>query len=401
MQNGPLCPAQAPNSSLMFLDGLRGLASLYVVIGHARLLLWEGYREGYLLQPEQYSALDKGLMYFFSLFKYGHEAVIFFFIISGFVIHLRYAKKLTVEGSRAKFDWAQFVGRRARRLYPPLIAALLITYLVDVIGKSQGFGIYFQATPYSLINQVVRSDLSPITFVGNLAFLMQAYVPFYGTNGPLWSLKCEWWFYMVYPIFWWISRRSMGMAAGLMALLFAAATISGPWPVILFQQIFSSMLIWWLGAMMADYYTGRMRIPRGRVLAPASLIAAALLIASGKFAVHDLGVGIMFTALLTLCLYYQGRGWKLTLLSRVKPLGDMSYTLYVMHYPLLVVLSGWLMSRSPVGRLPQGFAWVMVGIALTLLASFALHFLVERPFQTQTRVNAVIGGRLFHSASNG
>jgi peptidoglycan/LPS O-acetylase OafA/YrhL len=389
-----------PNSNLMFLDGLRGLAALYVMVGHARWLLWEGYREGYLLHPEQYSILEKGLMYFLSLFRYGHEAVIFFFVISGFVIHLRYAKKIAVEGDRSKFDWARFVGRRARRLYPPLVAALFITYLVDVLGKSQGFNIYFQTTPYPLINQNIQSDISPITLLGNLAFLMQTYVPFYGTNGPLWSLKFEWWFYMIYPIFWWVNRRSVGLPLGLMVLLFAAATLSGPWPVKLFQEIFSAMLIWWLGAMAADSFVGRLRIPWGGITAPASLIVAALLIPSNRYGFHDLGMGIIFTVMLMFCLTLQDRNIKLTLLNRLKPLGDMSYTLYVMHFPLLVIMSGWLMKRSPDGRLPRGFGWVLTGVAFTLLASFALHFLVERPFLTQTKSRALIGSRFFHSTSN-
>src|SRR5262245_6559353 len=73
-------------SSLAVLDGLRGLAAAYVMVGHARWLLWEGYAKGYALHPSDYSFFQKGLVYFFAFFKFGEEAVLFFFVLSGFVI---------------------------------------------------------------------------------------------------------------------------------------------------------------------------------------------------------------------------------------------------------------------------------------------------------------------------
>jgi len=109
---------------LLFLDGLRGLAALFVMIGHARLLVWEGFSEGYELHPESYNAFNKMLVYFFSLFatKYGHQAVLFFFVLSGFVIHLKYAARLTADPNH-KFDHLNYFTRRIRRIYPPLIFA--------------------------------------------------------------------------------------------------------------------------------------------------------------------------------------------------------------------------------------------------------------------------------------
>jgi peptidoglycan/LPS O-acetylase OafA/YrhL len=189
------------NGNLLFLDGLRGLAALYVMVGHARWLLWEGYSEGFQKHPENYTVMNKALVYFFSLFKYGHEAVLFFFVLSGFVIHLRYARRMAEQGMAAKFDWGAFVWRRARRLYPPLLAAIVLAFILDSIGKANGFSIYHQGTPYPVVNANVVSHLDGITLLGNLAFLMNTYVPVFGCNGPLWSLKFEWWFYMIYPLF--------------------------------------------------------------------------------------------------------------------------------------------------------------------------------------------------------
>jgi peptidoglycan/LPS O-acetylase OafA/YrhL len=47
---------------------------------------------------------------------------------------------------------------------------------------------------------------------------------------------------------------------------------------------------------------------------------------------------------------------------------------------ILVLLSGWVMSRSPAGLLPDHFGWAVVGAATTLLVAYLLHFVVEKPF---------------------
>lgn len=365
------------DQSLQFLDGLRGLAALYVVVGHARWLLWEGLNEGYRLHPQDYSAFNKGLMYFFSCFKYGHEAVLFFFVLSGFVIHLRYARQLAAQGAAARFDLLAFVWRRARRLYPPLLAAIGLAMMLDSIGASQGWSIYRQATPYPLINTNVLFHHDPGTLLGNLAFLMNTYVPVFGCNGPLWSLKFEWWFYMIYPAFWWLSRRSLALATGLMIALFATSFLPH-WPVLLLRDIFSAMLAWWLGALLAEVLGGRLKW-RWELVAGFGLPAGtAAMFFPGPM--HDLGMALFVSALLAMAFRLQARKVRLTWLERLKPLGDMSYTLYVTHFPILVLAGGWLMSRAENGLLPQHFGWVCAGITITVLIAYALHFVVERPF---------------------
>ena len=48
------------------------------------------------------------------------------------------------------------------------------------------------------------------------------------------------------------------------------------------------------------------------------------------------------------------------MLEQLRPLGDCSYTLYVIHVPIVMFISGWLMSRSPTGALPTSFAWTLL-----------------------------------------
>lgn len=74
-------------SKTFMLDVLRGVAAIYVFLSHAKWLLWEGYSNGYKMHPDQYSFFEKICVYFFSLFSWGHLAVMLFFVLSGFVIH--------------------------------------------------------------------------------------------------------------------------------------------------------------------------------------------------------------------------------------------------------------------------------------------------------------------------
>jgi peptidoglycan/LPS O-acetylase OafA/YrhL len=138
------------------------------------------------------------------------------------------------------------------------------------------------------------------------------------------------------------------------------------------------MLAWWLGALLADIFAGRLKWRWHWVVVGAALTGVLALRYVGPL--HNLGMGLIFSAVLAGGFLLQE--WKIRLLwlEKMKPLGDMSYTLYVTHFPILVLVSGWLMSRSSKGLLPQHFGWVFGGIAATLLIAYGLHFIVERPF---------------------
>jgi peptidoglycan/LPS O-acetylase OafA/YrhL len=362
-------------AQLAFLDGLRGLAALYVAIGHARWLLWEGYAEGYKQHPERYSALGKALVYGLATFRWGHEAVIFFFVLSGFVIHLRYATKIA-GGSSEPFDFWPYLGRRARRLYPPLLAALLLTFALDAAGARLHLPTASATTPYPLLNANLGNDHSIPTALRNLVFIMD---PVFGTDGPLWSLNYEWYFYLLYPAVVPIARRSS--IAATLALVGLSILGAAPiWPSSMrwLYQVFQMMIVWWFGALLADRFAGRLRVGYRQLsvlmLAPLGLAAG---VTSAFF--HDLIVGVGFTGLIAACFALQEAGWSLRPLGRLQPLGNMSYTLYVIHFPILVLLGGWLMKRSG-GPLPGHFGWLLLGMSAVLIVAWLLHLVVERPF---------------------
>jgi peptidoglycan/LPS O-acetylase OafA/YrhL len=370
--------AQASTTNLAFLDGMRGIAAAYVMVGHARWLLWEGYSEGYLRHPERYSLGGKALVYAGSAFRWGHEAVLFFFVLSGFVIHLRYARRLQ-DGGDPRFDLGPYLYRRARRIYPPLIAALLITWGLDAFGAWLHLATADGTTLYPGMNVNIGRDHSLTTALRNLLCIM---FPVFGSDGPLWSLNFEWYFYLFYPAFYLVTRRSWVAATCLMVAL-SALGFAPIWPASLFwlRGVCAMMIVWWFGALLADCFVGRLRIHFASLVPALAAFLVLPFLHLGPTS-RDLVVGIGVAGFVAACFVLKERGASLAPLVRLGPLGEMSYTLYVVHFPILVLCSGLLM-RASGGTLPMHFGWVVVAIALCLTAAWALHFLVERPFTSR------------------
>lgn len=323
-------------------------------------------------------------MYFFSLFKYGHEAVLFFFVLSGFVIHLKYATNYKKE-EPAPFQYGQYLKRRAKRIYPPFIFALLFTTLLDSLGRQLHYSIYDAGTSYQLINENIRmNSWSFKTLLGNLFFLYRNYVPVYGTNGPAWSLKYEWWFYMLYPLFLLMGKKSILFPSLLMVALFALSFFPAYWPERLIQDIFSMMLTWWLGVLLAEIYAGRLQWKFSYIsffmLIP--LLIPVLNRIPVSNVLYDLCTAFFFTGVIAGCLCLSTGSLIIRSLEKLKKVGDFSYTLYIIHFPILIFLSGWIMEHHN-GKLPAGFLYVPVGIVLTTASAWAIHFFTERPFTSR------------------
>ncbi len=191
-----------PSSQRHFihLDMLRGLCALGVVVGHLRGFLLVDF--GSLHTP---SLADRMLYFFAGL---GHQSVLAFFALSGFLVG---GKALTaiVAGT---WSWGAYLVARLTRLWTVVVPALIVTLALDRTGTwltaGNGYdGAYFRilASGPGILNP---ADNSFTTLLANIAFLQTIASPVFGTNGPLWSLANEFWYYVVFPLAAWTFSRN-------------------------------------------------------------------------------------------------------------------------------------------------------------------------------------------------
>lgn len=233
---------KTPSSQkLAKLEALRGGAAFYVMLGHTfsdRLFIG-GRNLSFLLD-------------------FGQEAVILFFILSGFVIQYSF------ERANDK-SFTLFFAKRFLRIYIPLIIVFIVNYfLVCFQQRSIFYPDWMQLTGNILMLQDAGS-LKPNVICG----------PFLG-NSPLWSLSYEWWFYMLF--FFIVSRNRKQASLIVYSIGLIAATTYFFYPNFI-NRILMYMIIWWIGADIAILYlNGRsisLRTLRGPLLA---LLATTLIL---------------------------------------------------------------------------------------------------------------------------
>jgi peptidoglycan/LPS O-acetylase OafA/YrhL len=131
--------------------------------------------------------------------EYGHSGVVMFFVLSGYVIAFVCENKHS--------DFRCYMTARFARLYSVLLFALLLTFVLDTTGRS------LDPSTYSGI-----PDSSP--FAGaiiNVLFLQQSslFSFKYFSNGPLWSLSYEFWYYVIFGCYFYLRgyARYLSIAA--------------------------------------------------------------------------------------------------------------------------------------------------------------------------------------------
>jgi peptidoglycan/LPS O-acetylase OafA/YrhL len=360
--------------NLRSLDALRGILAAYVVIHHSRWLLWAGH-SAWIQMP--HPAWANALAYSSAVFRYGHEAVMVFFALSGFFIHLRTAKKLAA-GGMPQMDISQFYARRAHRLLAPYLAALAVTFALDMLGRHFFPALYSARTGDSLIDDLFsRKDYSAAAVLPAFCLLPASLGHDFGTNGPLWSLAYEVVYYLLYP-FWNLLRLRSGflayVAAPAICLGLALVPASG-FPV----SVLTLYPIWLAGAGLAELFC-RGLVPQWSALAAAAAFAGAFVL---HHVAHTPAAGVLVNAILgvsaawcfaLLPLSCVEHGWHRVL----EYLGIRSYTIYIVHFPIIVVISSWAFTTR--GGLPQSGWLAIAGTFVTLVLCIVVFELCEKHF---------------------
>ncbi|MGE3298517.1 MAG: acyltransferase family protein [Porticoccaceae bacterium] len=332
----------------LYLDWLRGLAAVIVFVTHVR--------GGYFVQ---WSDLDPGsktwINYFlFGLTRLGREAVIVFFVLSGYLV----GGQAILANAKGRFSLRSYFSARVARLYTVLIPALVLTALFDHLR-----GAWTEPTN------------GWIAFVANLAFLQGIQGEPYGSNAPLWSLAYEWWFYVLFGLGAAVAIRLSKLtriAAGLML----AGCIMVLWlknlPVLLMFPI------WLCGVAIRGLPVPRR--PGGWLLAT-SLLALTLALGASSLLRDMRGDYLVGIATAFLIVGLRGvppvqRQW----FSLGRRLAAMSFSLYAVHYPLNALILG----RFVPSRLSVADPTAWVSLLVLALGMASICFLVYASFERHT-----------------
>jgi len=349
------------SKSLKSLDGIRGLAALYVMIHHARLTLTQSYHNGLGLHPEKYAWYDKAMVYFFSLFKFGHEAVIVFFVLSGFVIHLKQADR---KYDFRNFKLTEYLKKRIVRIYPTLLTSFIICILVELLINA--------VTGESLVLLFSKYRLSG--FLYNLFLIPEG--PIWGHNYPMWSLKHEWFFYLMYPfLLWQLCNRPILTVATILTLYFSYCFgLEIPY----IGTAAYTLLIWSLGALLAYLYkNGKMKyVP---YLSSLSLFYPLINRESiSTYPLLDLVFGLIVSGVLALIISRRVT-YVSSFLIKLSWLGAFSYSLYLLHTPLIYAMEKIIIFSTNKQTTAYHLWYVVMACLIIPPLCYMIYYCTERP----------------------
>lgn len=324
-------PRKLSGAASASLDLMRAIAACAVMFGHLRAFFFVDFQ--HLAAKTWYF---KGLYF---LTGFGHQAVMVFFVLSGFLISAT-AIRAHVTG---QWSWRDYAINRATRLYVVLIPGLLLGLLWDFLGSRLSGGLGFYSHPIRDFGSAVPLEhLSASAFFGNLFFLQTILCPTFGSNGPLWSLANEFWYYVLFPValgavLAWVGKR-VGPALGLTCLAVCVSWFIG-------LGIFMGFLIWLAGCALVFFYS-KTRIHSKMWFAFSLLCSLTLLCASLYIArefgtnplISDLSVGFAFAIFLYVALQSSFGENSPRYLAMARDFAGFSYSLYVLHFPFLFLL---------------------------------------------------------------
>ncbi|MBP1204728.1 lipopolysaccharide/colanic/teichoic acid biosynthesis glycosyltransferase/peptidoglycan/LPS O-acetylase OafA/YrhL [Duganella sp. 1411] len=357
---------------------LRGLAALQVAAAHLRAHVFPGL-----------STLEHPSLWYLGLSfgtGFAHQAVIVFFVLSGWLVG---GSLLDRAGQpRALRDYAI---DRATRLWIVLLPAFLL-----MLALGLGTGELDAARPR-------LADASPwslATLLGNLAGLQTMAVPVFGGNFPLWSLAYETWYYALFPLLV-LALRPGGARRRLAAALAAVALASCLSPAITLYFV-----VWLMGAAGSRlrFDLGRVQRYAGWLVFGAVAVAMRLKGQDGDIDARTLPGDVLYSALFLLCLCGAGRRDPAAMRPLVALgtfLAGFSFTLYVVHVPLLRALWAY---RGGAPLSPNDPASMAVYAAMLAIV-VSLAYLFHLPFEAQTaRLRRLIkrgrtGGKLVAPAA--
>jgi len=314
-----------------------------------------------------------------SIFRYTDSlgatyAVPLFFLISGYCIHISNIKYIK---SKSALPLKEYYKRRILRIFPPYLVALLLALLINHITMPQ-------------------IKVSKIDLLVHLFSLQGFTVTYFNTiNLVLWTISIELAFYAIYPLFYYVRFKYTLNYALLFTLLVSCLsityfTITG---FSLPQRfcVFNLWFAWCCGAFLADKKVlnpGDLKQPVYRVMYLIIAIAFICLnfIPNNLSIIFDQFNVLIWTAPMLFILSKED--WLLQhknswIIKIAAAIGLSSYSLYLMHEPLIAIKNFMVHKYFPGWFQPVG---VVAGIFIIPLITWFSYCYIEKPFIPKKRV---------------
>ena len=357
-----------------FLDALRGLSCLGIVLYHVRVDLWIGWWR-IRSYPEDYSLFDKAVAWLSVPTPFLGYAILLFFLISGFCIHYPNSRV------SSKPRWREYFIRRFWRIYPPYLAALAL---------SAGISYFYHI-------QWGESTWNPERIL-RVATMSQNYPPEAGQfldNPSLWTIPLEVEFYLLYPIAFCLFSRLRSLGLGLISFGICAWTIflgkqGISWPS--FTALFF-WPVWLIGAWTAHFYRNNQlqRIPLW-LLVSVGTTSLTLALSSHRWILNwDSWLQYSIWTVFYLCLlvFFLIKHRNLTrlpiqaTLALLNWLGKISFSLYLVHFPLFKLLG--FLHLTVFDEKPSNFLISLAFVPLVIIIAWLFHKTVEMPSHSFSR----------------
>lgn len=348
----------------VLLDLVRGLAALLVVGEHWRNIFFVDYGQ---LPSHKLLWIPPYL-----LTAAGHQAVVIFFVLSGYLISGSIFRAM----EQGRWSWLSYATHRLVRLWVVVVPGLLVCAACDTLGLHlhRAPGLY-SGLGINHITPDVRALRTMPIFLGNLFFVQGIRVPMFGSDGALWSLANEFWYYVLFPLGLFAALRGSWARRLICAGLFAAVWWFLNIPVLI------AFPIWLLGVALFWMKPPSLRGSAARWAAGGCYGLLLLFLARFRGLqgiASDAVLGLLTVPFLWILLSARDRAspeaagvrW-----SRLLARG--SFTLYVVHTPILVLLASLLVGDGRwTPTLPRVGVALLV-LAATLLLSYGLAAVTE------------------------
>ncbi|WP_308490890.1 acyltransferase family protein [Microbacterium terrisoli] len=345
---------------LSALDGLRGIAALVVVVHHA-LLVSPSFAAAYYGGPTPDNPWLIALAYTpLHLMWGGAEAVVLFFVLSGFV--------LSRAARSRSFDWFAYFPSRILRLYVPVIAAVAFAFAILLLphdGATSSPWLTGRVTGYPL-----HDILRDLTLLGGSS----------GVVSPLWTLRWEVIFSLLLPVAAYFARLIPAWMLGIACVVMSAIGASQDVASLQYLPIFG------IGVALEGMWDGISRMVERATRHVGWLVwTAVLAVATVLLSMHWLlllplghsaavafsqapiviGAAIFVVAAVHCAPLRRALTWRPVVL-----LGAISFSLYLIHEPIVIFMA----------NLTDAMTWTLLtAVPLALITAWVFWLVVERP----------------------